>query len=495
MQQIKKFETLEQIKEAVQLLKNNWYYFLWEFLREVDSDNDELMIVLTLDWKEVILTCVHSNQEGLPKISDIFYAAELFENEIYDFYGKPTVWTDNHILRLHNYPKNYFPKRILGKAIVEEKQDYIFTKTDFDWEVKVQVWPIHAGIIPPGHFRFTVDWEDTLNLDIQNGWIHRWVEQYFSKEKDLEKLLEASEEIAGDSRLATSLSFSKIIEKSASIEVSELTKLNRIIALELERIYNHLWTIWAIINDVWQWYILNWFLEIREEFLKLNKKVFGSRLLWWIVNFWKNNINLDEKSAKKILKTIEKNNDRFINLLKISISSTWIYDRLSTTWIVYTETATNHSALWLAAKASGLKQDYRKFDNYYKELDLVPKITLWENWDCFDRFNVRAEEIKTSFKILKKAIKKLEKLNFKEEKEKNKEIKLKDWYFVSRTEGHRWENLQLVYIENSEIKYYKFKDPSFVNWTLLEYAVLNNIIADFPVCNKSFDMSYSGFDV
>ena len=72
---------------------------------------------------------------------------------------------------------------------------------------------------------------------------------------------------------------------------------------------------------------------------------------------------------------------------------------------------------------------------------------------------------------------------------------MKDWYFVSRTEGHRWENMQMIYVENWEIKYYKFKDPSFVNWTLLEYAVLNNIIADFPVCNKSFDMSYSGFDV
>jgi len=492
MLQIQKFETLDQLKKAIQLLKNDSYYFLGEFLREIDEKNDELMVVLTLDWKETILTCVHSNQEELPKISDIFYAAELFENEIYDFYWKTTTWTNNHILRLHNYPKNYFPKRVLGKAMVEEKQEYIFTKIDFEWVTKVQVWPIHAGIIPPGHFRFTVDWEDTLNLDIQNGWVHRWVENYFTKEKDLQKLLQASSEIAGDSKIATSLSFAKLIEKSANIKVSENTKLERIIALELERIYNHLWTIWAIINDVWQWYILNWFLEIREEFLKLNKKVFNDRLLSWVINFGKNNVSLDEKKTKKILKTIKKIEDRFLNLLNISISSTWIYDRLSTTWIVTEETALTHSALWLAAKASGIKQDYREFDEYYTKFDLSPKITLWENWDCFDRFNVRAEEVKESFEIIKKAIKKLD---FDKKEEKNKEIKLKDWYFVSRTEGHRWENMQMIYVENWEIKYYKFKDPSFVNWTLLEYAVLNNIIADFPVCNKSFDLSYSGFDV
>ncbi len=492
MLQIQKFETLEQIKKATQLLKNDSYYFLWEFLREIDDKNDELIVVLTLGWKETILTCVHSNQEELPKISDIFYAAELFENEIYDFYWKTTSWTNNHILRLHNYPKNYFPKRVLGKAMIEEKQEYVFTKIDFEWVTKVQVWPIHAGIIPPGHFRFTVDWEDTLNLDIQNGWVHRWVESYFTKEKDLQKLLQASSEIAGDSKIATSFSFAKIIEKSANIKVSENTKSERIIALELERIYNHLWTIWAIINDVGQWYILNWFLEIREEFLKLNEKVFDDRLLSWVINFWKNNISLDEKKTKKILKTIKKIEDRFLNLLKISISSTWIYDRLSTTWIVCEETATTHSALWLAAKASGIKQDYREFDKYYTKLDLSPKITLWENWDCFDRFNVRSEEIKESFEIIKQAIKKI---NFTKKEEKNKEIKLNDWYFISRTEGHRWENMQMIYIENWEIKYYKFKDPSFVNWTLLEYAVLNNIIADFPVCNKSFDMSYSWFDI
>ena len=492
MLEIKKFETLEQVKNALKLLKNDEYYFLWEFLREVDEQNDELMILLTLDSKNLLLTCIHSNQEELPKISDIYYAAHLFENEIYDFYGKTTKWVKNHILRLHNYPKNYFPKRKLWKTIVKEKQEYIFTEIKFDWEVKVQVGPIHAWIIPPAHFRFTVDWEDTLNLDIQNGWVHRWVENYFTKETDLQKLLQASSEIAGDSKVATSLNFAKLIEKSANLEVSEITKLNRIIALELERIYNHMWTVWAIINDVGQGYILNWFLEIREEFLKLNQKVFWERLLWWIINFWKNNINLTEKKAKKILKTIEKINDRFENLLKISISSTWIYDRLSTTWIVYEETAFTHSALWLWAKASWLKQDFRQVDDYYKDFKF--SCILWENWDCFDRFNVRAEEIKQSFKIIKKAIKKLEKLNF-EEKNKEVEIKLKDWYFISRTEGHRGENLQIIFVENWEIKYYKFKDPSFVNWTLLEYAVLNNIIADFPVCNKSFDMSYSWVDV
>jgi len=492
MLEIKSYNNLEQIKKAVELLKNEWYYFLWEFLREIDDRNDELIIVLSKDWKDLILTCIHSNQEELPKISDIFYAAHIFEDEIYDFYGKSIKWSNNHILRLHNYPKNYFPKRILWRPIVNEKQEYVFTEIKFEWEVKVQVWPIHAWIIPPGHFRFTVDWEDTINLDIKHGWVYRWVEQYFLKEKKLQNLLKVSWEIAWDSKVATQRTFAKLIEKSANLEISEITRLNRVVILELERIYNHLWTAWAILNDIWQWFLLNWFLEIREDFLTLNEKNYWNRLLWWVISFWKNNIDLTKETSSNILETIYRIEKRFKNLVNISIESTWIYDRLLGTGIVSKKTAENHSALWLSAKASWLKQDYRQFDKNYKEFNF--ECVLWENWDCFDRFKVRVEEINHSFKIIKEAIYKLEKLGFKNEK-KEIQINLSDWYFIWRTEWHRWENLQLVYIEGWEIKYYKFKDPSFVNWTLLEYAVLNNIIADFPVCNKSFDLSYSWFDL
>ncbi len=492
MLEIRNLKSLETLKKATELLKNDWYYFLWEFLREIDENNDELMVLLMLDNKNLLITCIHSNKDKLPKISDIYYAANIFENEIYDYFGKPTINSKNHILRLHNHPKNYFPKRKIGKPIIKNKDEYIFTNVKSKWSVKVQVWPIHAWIIPPAHFRFTCDWEDTINLDIQNWWIHRWVEDYFENEKSLENLLKASEEIAWDSKIAHSLSFIKIIEKSSNIKISETTKLNRIILLELERIYNHLWTIWAILNDIWQWYILNWFLEIREEFLKLNDRIFEDRLLWWVLNFWKNNIYLDEKKSKKILKTITKINDRYENLLKISISSTWIYDRLYTTWIVKKDTALQNSALWIWARASWIKTDSRIDDEYYENIKL--NIILWENWDCFDRFNIRSEEIKQSFKIIKKVLKRLEIIWFKEDNN-DKKINLTNWYYIWKTEWHRWESLHLSYIENWEIKYYKIKDPSFVNWTLLEYAVLNNIIADFPVCNKSFDLSYSWFDL
>ena len=496
--EIKDFQSLDSLKKAVKILKNDWYYFLWEFLREIDTETDELIILLSLDWKNILLTSKIWNQTELPKISDIYYSAHIFEDEIYDFYWKKISWEKNNILRLHNFPKNFFPKRKIWKSQIEEKNEYKFTKIESEWLTKVQVWPIHAWIIPPAHFRFTVDWDDTLNLDIQNWWVYRWIENYFSEEKDLEKLLKTSDEIVWDSKISSSINFAKLIEKSSNLEISEITKLNRVILIELERIYNHLWTLWAMINDIWQWYILNWFLEIRENFLNLNKEIFWNRLLSWTIWFWENKKFLSEDWSKKILETIEKNLDRFENLVKISVWSSWIYDRLFTTWIVKQDTVISHSWLWLCAKASWINQDFRQFDNYYSWFDF--KIILWENWDCFDRFYVRSEEVLQSFEIIKKSIWELEKIWFENNtknisKNKLSENKLSNWYFVSKTEWHRWENLQIIFVENWEIKYFKFKDASFVNWTLLEYAVLNNIIADFPVCNKSFDMSYSWFDL
>jgi len=487
------FNSLNELFKKVLELKEDWYYFLWEFLEENNIETDNLLVLLYKWTEEILLICKHSNQEALPPISNIYYWAYVFENEIYDFYGKTTDWKKNYITRLHNYPKDYFPKRKLWRPMINEKQEYLFTEIKSEWAVKVQVWPIHAGIISPGHFRFTCDGEDTLNLDIQLWWKHRWVENYFIKENDLNKLLQAVWEISWDSCIATTLAFVDIIEQSAQIKIDETTKINRVILLELERIYNHLWTIWAMLNDVWQWYLLNWFLEIREEFLNLNKELFWSRILKWVINFWKNNINLTKEKASLLIDTINKQSKRFENLIDISTNSTWIYDRFFTTWIVKEETAYDHSALWVSAKASWVKQDFRQFDKYYSNLET--KIYLWKNWDVYDRFYVRYQEIRESINLIKKLVNFLEINWFKSWENNDIKIKLNDWYFIGRKEWHRWENLQLVHIENWKIRYYKFKDPSFINWNLLEYAVLNNIIADFPICNKSFDLSYSWFDL
>lgn len=489
----KEFKNLSELFFYLEQLDKNWVYFLWEFLCEIDESNDELMIILDINWITNVFSCIHSNQEELPHFWKIFYACHIFENEIYDFYWKSTNWTDNFSLRLHLFESNYFPLRKKWKALVDNKNPFKFMKVSWEWIVTVPVWPIHAWIIPPWHFRFSVDWEDIINLDIQLWWKYRWIDKYFNEEKNLQKLLLCSQEIAWDSCVSYWRWFVKNIENCLKIKVDDETIKNRIIMLELERIYNHLWTIWALANDVWQAFILNSCLSLRELILELNNTIYWHRLLKQSINIWFNNKNLNKQDVEKIKQTFSYFTKRLETIVDIEQFSTWIYDRFKDTGIVKNKTALKHSWLWIVWKASWIQIDYRKYDeNYIKNVKNF-EIIVWENWDSFDRFIVRANEINQSVNIILNLI---DKLNFtNSSKSINTSINLNDWLYVSRTEWHRWEILQILVVKNWKIDFYKFKDPSFVNRTLLEYAVLNNIIADFPICNKSFDLSYSWFDM
>lgn len=488
---IKKFDNFSSLLDAIK-----WYdttEFVWEFLREIDEKNDELFVVFKKEWKVIVYSVISDNGTPLPDLSQIFYIAHLYQNEIYDYFGRTTQNFENHILRLHTHPKNFFPLRKLGKPMIKEKKEFVFTTINWEWLVEVPVWPIHAWIIPPGHFRFTVDGEDTLNLDTQMWWKHRWVEQYFWEEKDLNKLLNASQDIAWDSAVAYAWWFAKLIEEASEQKANKTTTLNRILALELERIYNHIWTIWALGNDVWQSFLLNWYLSIREELLELNKELFDSRTLKNVINFSNSGKIVDKKELSKLSKVLKEVEKRVKTLSYIEEYSSWVYDRFKDTWVVALETATIHSGLGLWAKASKLATDYRVVDKNYIENELIVKPILWIQWDSFDRFQVRAKEIFQSIYIIREIISKLKEIE--EKMTENKEIKLKDGVYTSFVEWHRWEVFQMLVVEKWNIVYYKAKDPSFVNWSLLEYAVLKNIIADFPICNKSFDLSYSWFDM
>lgn len=492
MLEIKKMDNFASLVDALSKYQTSEY--VGSFLREVDSKNDEFFVVVKKEGKTHVYSVISDNQVALPDLSKLFYAAHLYQNEIYDFYGRTTENFANHTLRLHTHPKSFFPLRKLGKSMIKERQDFIFTTINGEWLVEVPVWPIHAGIIPPGHFRFTVDGEDTLNLDTQMGWKHKGVEKYFYTEKDLNKLLSASQDIAWDSAIAYGWTFARLIEDAAGIKISKTTGLNRILALELERIYNHMWTIWALGNDVGQSFLLNWYLSIREDLLELQREVFGSRTLKWVINFWNSAKKLSKEDFGKIeniLKQIEK---RVKVLAYIEEYSSGIYDRFKDTWIVTLETTSIHSGLGLGAKASRLAMDERVYDKDYLENKVIVKPILGIQWDSFDRFQVRAKEIFQSISLVREVMEKL--ATAKSEKEEElKEIKLKDGLYTSFVEGHRWEIFQMMLVENGEISYFKAKDPSFVNWTLIEYAVLKNIIADFPICNKSYDLSYSGTDM
>ncbi len=489
-------------------------YFFGEFLREIDGETDELMIlvrkntmldlqnvplVLHVKTRRMLLTTRVQRGEKLLDYWEILYGAYSYQNEIYDFYGKETNGYKNHISRLHGFPKDFFPYRKIWKPDIVKKNDFEFPSIEWDGLISVPVWPIHAWIIPPAHFRFLTDGEDVLNLEIQLGWKTRLVDEYFMKEKNLEKLLDASQDIVGDSSVAYTLGFVRNIEAASGKKVSLVSQSTRVAMAEIERIYNHLATIGWLCNDVGQSYVLNGFLSIREEILEMNEHIFWNRLLRNNIQIGYNRIELDEEKLNSICTTLHWLLPRIENILNITKFSSGIYDRFKDAGILSKETALKHGALGIVAKASMISIDARTTDEYYVDLWLADfEVIIGENGDVFDRLIVRAEEIYQSVQFIAKLFLKFQMKSFVEKKNtKNHDGKiiLKDGCYMTHIEGHRWENLQLMIVENKSIVYYKHRDPSFVNWPLLEYAVLKNIIADFPICNKSFDLSYSGYDM
>ncbi|NDK08879.1 hypothetical protein EOM39_06590, partial [Candidatus Gracilibacteria bacterium] len=464
---IKKFDNFSSLLEAIKSYDTT--EFVGEFLREIDEKNDELFVVFKKEGKTIIYTIISDNETPLPDLSMIFYSAHLFQNEIYDYFGRTTEGFENHTLRLHTHPKNFFPLRKMGKPMIKEKKEFIFTEINGEGLVEVPVGPIHAGIIPPGHFRFTVDGEDTLNLDTQMGWKHRGVEQYFYKEKNLDQLLSASQDIAGDSAIAYAWGFARLIEEASEQKINKTTSLNRILALELERIYNHIWTIGALGNDVGQSFLLNGYLSIREELLESNKELFGSRTLKNVINFVNSGKTIDKKDLSKLSKILKEVEKRVKTLSYIEEYSSGVYDRFKDTGVVNLDTVITHSGLGVVARSSKLEADYRIYDKDYIENDIKVKAILGIQGDSFDRFQVRAKEILGSIHIIREIISKIKDID---EKATNpKEIKLKDGVYTSFVEGHRGEIFQMIVVENGSIVYYKAKDPSFVNWSLLEYSV------------------------
>jgi len=148
----------------------------------------------------------------------------------------------------------------------------------------------------------------------------------------------------------------------------------------------------------------------------------------------------------------------------------------------------------VAARGSALVIDERLHDAYYTDLKIPFEISLGGQGDVLDRLIIRAKEYMASANIIAACLHKLGAFS-QTEKKTDYEIILKDGIYLGATEGHRGQILQMVVVEKGEIVYFKTKDPSFVNRNLIDYTVLNNIIADFPICNKSLDLSYSGFDV
>jgi Ni,Fe-hydrogenase III large subunit/Ni,Fe-hydrogenase III component G len=428
-------------------------------------------------------------------LSREMFSAALFEREMKEMFGLiPAGNPDQRRLSLHDevwpegiYPlrKSYSSRSLDGQA----KGKYEFKRTEGEGVFEVPVGPVHAGIIGPGHFRFSVAGEPIINLEIRLGFTHRGVEKLFENHSP-EESLSLAECVSGDSVFAHTLSFCHAIEKIRSISVPARARYARCLFLELERMYNHVNDIGGIATDVGFSFPAAYASIIKEALLSINEKLSGSRYLKGvnIIGGVSKNISIDDTGS--FLRELDKITVDFRELKQMLLSSVSFMDRVDGTGILNKKIAEDVGIVGLAARASGITRDLRKdFPGVY--INLGFKTARQTRGDVLSRLRVRMEEFEESIKIIRQcaalitAKGPLLKQNAPEQ-----------GVALGYCEG--WRGPVLYWIQLNEagvIDRCKITDPSFHNWQGLSYAASGNIIPDFPLCNKSFDLSYSGNDL
>ena len=447
------------------------------FFGKQEEENVRLFVVMAddIEGKLYISSSVFTKEEKeYESITQEIPAFHVFEREFYEEFG----------IEPKNHP--------WLKPMRDHKNEYKFFEMDGDEVHQVAVGPIHAGVIEPGHFRFMCHGEKIYDLEIQLGWQHRGVENLMVASPSNQ----LAESICGDSVIAYNLAYSNAMEALGDCEISNKAQLIRLIALEMERSAIHIGDLGAIAGDIAYQMGASIFGVTRTLVINTMLEISGSRFGRGLVEVGGVNFDIDNVLSDKIISMLDDVAKTVDRTVKVMLKSPTVISRLERTGVVNTENAKALGAVGMAARASGVDLDSRfdHNDKWYTSLDVVKPFKA--TGDVHSRFKLRYKEIKQSMQIVKKLLKKLEEYKKQEIKTNTKYELAPNSFVVSIVEGWRGEVVHFAVTgANSELLRYKIKDPSFNNWYMLAIAVRNNGISDFPLCNKSFNLSYCGNDL
>lgn len=370
---------------------------------------------------------------------------------------------------------------------------YPFFRMDGDEVHEVGVGPIHAGVIEPGHFRFSCQGEDVHHLEIQLGFQHRGVEDLMLRRRDHPAFpLHLAESIAGDSVIGHAGASAAAMEALGGIPLSRRAMIIRVIALELERIGAHLGDLSALAGDIAYATGNAAFGALRTKAVNAMLAICGSRFGRGLIAVGGVRFDLS-RERQDVLRTALDEIEAGADLAaEVMFASSSVLARFEKTGIIGNETARRLGLVGMAARASGLARDVRS-DHPVGGYALIPihKMTL-DSGDVFARAYLRRIEIGQSIRIIREMLEALGPGVLLAPPSGSSASTL----VVSLVEGWRGEIAHAALTDrDGRLNRYKIKDPSFHNWSGLAMAVRGNEISDFPLCNKSFNLSYCGFDL
>ena len=424
------------------------------------------------------------------------------EREIQDMFGLKAIGHPNpHRVALHDDWPDVHPLLkdfdLRTKLPPFQGERHHFREVEGEGVFQVPVGPVHAGIIEPGHFLFSVAGEPVLYLQIRLFYTHKGIEKLFESMPATHGVFLA-ESISGDSSFSHSTAFCQALERAGGMEVPMAARLIRTLLLELERIYNHVADIGAIATDV-AFVVANAHaMQLKELILQLNDRLAGNRLLRGMNRIGGVRRGLETGQIQDLRDVMDSLRGRFDMLVDLIFSSMSTLDRLENTGVLTPQTAGDLGVVGVAGRASGIDLDVRRDHPYAAYDGLKFRVPVYTAGDVLHRLKVRVDEVRESISIIGQAV---EQLSIKHASMARGDV-VAHWKILPPgqcalgfVEGWRGEILHWVRTaENNRLERCKIKDPSLQNWPALSEAIQGNIIPDFPVVNKSFNLSYSGTD-
>jgi Ni,Fe-hydrogenase III large subunit/Ni,Fe-hydrogenase III component G len=461
------------------------------------EDDDGLRVVYVLvrrsdDHRVELVLRLPADHLSIPSLAAVSYPVGRFEREVRDLYG---IAPEGHplpyrLIRHGHWPQGWYPMRRDADphpVFDPDVGSFPFLEVEGEGVYEIPVGPVHAGLIEPGHFRFSVVGETILRMKARLWFVHRGVEKLFEGQHP-DAAIDVAERISGDTAVGHALAYAMAVEDAAGIVVAEQDRCVRALLLELERLHNHVADIGALANDV-GFGLANanaHAQRLRESLLRLNKATTGHRLLRGGIT-----IGGARLAGLPDLGTVGSVARETEELAGLVLASSTVLDRFTGTAVLSQEAAEGVGALGFVARACGIDVDARR-DHPFIDLGSSFTVVLEHDGDVLSRFLVRVREVAVSAALVVDLAARLGTSTGTGRLAAPRGPAAG----LGLVEGWRGTIAHRVELDaEGRLSRVKVVDPSFFNWPALPLALADTIVPDFPLANKSFNQSYAGNDL
>ncbi|MDP4126963.1 MAG: NADH-quinone oxidoreductase subunit C [Bacillota bacterium] len=462
------------------------------------NGNFALYYVFSFDQEHsfiTIKTLIDPQDPTFPSTANDLPATNWYEREVRDLLGlQPVGHPDPRPLIVHgDWPEDIYPLRKdfpVGQHVprVENRDSSI--KYESEDVTIVPVGPIHAGIIEPGHFSFGTVGDTVLHLDAKLFFTHRGLEKV-SEGMPFSKALFVAERICGVCALSHSTAFAQAIENAGEVQIPLRARSLRTLFLELERLYNHIGDVGNIGAGFGFSVVISAGSRLKEELQQLNERIAGHRYLRGVVTLGGTRVDLTQRDCTDIRMTLRRIKQELNELADILLNHEIAVNRMATTGVLRLQVAEDLEVVGVAARASGRNVDIRR-DQPYAAYDRVKfQVPIFKEGDVMSLIRILIQEVFQSFSIIEQVLDQLTdgKIVVKIPEIKPYQISM-GWCESPRGESVHW----IMTGPNQTIYRYRVRSATYSNWPAVGSTVPGNIVPDFPLINKSFELCYSCCD-